>query len=338
MLKLVSCLSDFYKNPKALTIEKLTHKSLYFKRLFISFDVSGTDEMIEIIRIVSKTGISRGTVSISDLFKDVKEYLKKNKPKEQKLNRDIVNYLKSIKFKNKAWENQEEYSKIAAIYKRHFYDFAMDAIQEVLTRYISAHESLLNLEPSYFKSIKTIYSIKRNQKTATEKEVYKNQQQLVECKFLMDKILNSKEDFWVEEVNNDILYVRELTKEIFTSVHEKNIAEDDFEDKIIDWADTVIRKLALSGKIKLYFLLQIKFAPLVREMDYDEWQDVVAGAALEKGISKRYFHKLKSRLKVRKDHFSGDVGLSFISIGIEQEIFNLLNRVDVSNSPQFTNN
>jgi hypothetical protein len=146
----------------------------------------------------------------------------------------------------------------------------------------------------------------------------------------MDKILHHNEISWVEEVNNDVLYVRELTKEIFTSVHERSIAEDDFEDKIIDWADKIINKLNLSGKPKLYFLLQVKFARLVREMPYDEWQDVVAAAALELGISRRYFDKLKSRVKETKNRYGGDIGFSFISKGESSELFDILNRVEIS--------
>lgn len=330
MLQLISFLSEFYKYPEKLNIDKLTHKSLSIQKTFNAYGIYRIDEMIALISEIHNKESDSEFYGITNLSKDIKDYLGKNRKKEELPSHSVVNYLKSIKFNHKSWQNQVEYNKIASVYRRYFKEFAMDAIQEVFSRYIAAHQNLDNMEPSYFMSQKVIYSIKRGQSSKAEKASKKNHQELLDCKYLMDKILYNNEASWIEEINSDVLFIKELTKEIFINLHDYNIAEDDFEDKIVDWAESMIKKLNLSGKPKLFFLLQIKFAPLVRKMPYDEWQDVVAAAALEHGISRRYFDKLRSRLKETKNRYGGDIGFQFIQRGIENELLDILMRVEKS--------
>jgi hypothetical protein len=330
MISLIDCLGEFYNKKHVDYWERITNKSIDFNKLFNTYGIFRVDEMIDIINDVKHSKSGDIVSSIGDLKKELRKYLKKNFSRYENSTTTVADYLREILSKQDAWKDGNEFKKIAFLYKRHFNEYAMDAVQEVFSRFLSAHSDLNELEPNYFKSNKTIYSIKANQYSKLGKEAAKNARDLSEFKELMFKILNIEDIHKTDQIKDDILYVRELTNEIFKSEYELNIAEDDFEDKIIDWAEKVISELKLSGQLKQYFLLHVKHAPLVREMDFNEWKDMVSAAALKIGISSVYFRKLKSRLAERRNESNGNFGLSFVKVGFDQLFLRLLNRVDSS--------
>ena len=99
MLQLISLLSNFYKFPDKLSVDKLTQKALSLQKLFNAYGIYRINEMIEVISKIRQETSCSEFYGITALYKDIKNYLIKNKKKEEKTNHNLVSYLKSIKFK-----------------------------------------------------------------------------------------------------------------------------------------------------------------------------------------------------------------------------------------------